>query len=189
MEVHHAKQSCYFEPVYSDSAICIGHRCIVGDISLGLQMPHVVGTLTSGAEVSKTMTYVWRGEQEVTIGWAFRLLQARCSKVAVFRAEREVPRVLNFFWPMIDQVLVRQDRTLLRRAGLSKFSYFCRKSPRMTKYMPDGLKSQALRWERACLAHVSESSPFTGTLFPNPGTARTPRSSQHAGLAFHARDG
>jgi hypothetical protein len=61
MEVHHAKQSCYFEPVDGDSAICIGHRYIVGDISLGPQMLHVAGTLTSEAEVSKTMTYVWRG--------------------------------------------------------------------------------------------------------------------------------
>src|SRR5947209_14936933 len=76
MEVHHAKQSCYLEPAYDDSAICIGHRCIVGDISLGPHILHVVGRLTSEAEVSKTMTYVWRGEQEVTIGWAFRLLHA-----------------------------------------------------------------------------------------------------------------
>jgi hypothetical protein len=98
MEVHHAKQSCCFEPVYGESATCRGHRCNVGDISLGLQMLHVVGTLTSEAEVSKTMTYVWRGEQEVTIGWRFisYMLDARDSPFFSNGVERDVPRVLSF---------------------------------------------------------------------------------------------
>jgi hypothetical protein len=89
MEVHHAKQSCYFEPVYGDSAIGIGHRCIVGDISLGPQMLHVVGTLTSEAEVSKTMTYVWSGRAggHDRLGVSSPTL-IDAQKVAIFLHER-----------------------------------------------------------------------------------------------------
>src|ERR1700722_6927427 len=99
MEVHHAKRSCYFEPVYGESATCRGHWCIVGGISLDLQMLHVVGTLTSEAEVSKTMTYVWRREQEVTIGWRFvsYMFDAQDSPFFSNGVERDVPRVLSFF--------------------------------------------------------------------------------------------
>jgi hypothetical protein len=90
------------------------------------------------------------------------------------RAERDVPRVLNFFWPMMAQALVLQDPHASAPSWPSKFSCFCCKGPKMTKYMPDGLRYQVLCSKRACLAQIPESSLFTGIFFPQPGTACTP---------------
>jgi hypothetical protein len=58
MEARRATQRSCFGQVDRTSAICRGHRYIVGGISFGLQAPHAVGMLISAAGVSKTMTYV-----------------------------------------------------------------------------------------------------------------------------------